>query len=372
MRLATNEHSTGCGRTSMRPAIRLLCVVALLSCRSVPSEGRADGSAQARPIDEAAVKAMTHALFDAYDRADEDAFARAIGPAFVSIEDTTVRERDVVLSDIRARRGRKEPVRTRAPGHEQVWIGPDSTVFIGESVEHIPPGARFTGDYDGTSTLVWVRDGRDGAVWKAAMWHWAKAGLDATRDEWNLTYLYSLLGKSPTATGHYNMEPNRFLVEMVKGRKPGRALDISMGQGRNALYLASQGWQVTGIDISDEALREAREAAAARKLVVEMINADEATWDYGIDRWDLLVMTYGGCGDNRIEDCRRSLKRGGLVVGEFFHKDANPRIGVATGELSASFKDGFKVLREDTVEDVSDWGNQKDPEKLVRFAAEKL
>jgi hypothetical protein len=58
------------------------------------------------------------------------------------------------------------------------------------------------------------------------------------------------------------------------------------------------------------------------------------------------------------------------VVGEFSHKDANPKIGVATGELSATLKDGFKVLREDTVEDVSDWGNQKDPEKLVRFAAE--
>jgi 2-polyprenyl-3-methyl-5-hydroxy-6-metoxy-1,4-benzoquinol methylase len=37
-----------------------------------------------------------------------------------------------------------------------------------------------------------------------------------------------------------------------------------MGQGRNALYLASLGWRVTGIDISDEGIRQAREAAAAR------------------------------------------------------------------------------------------------------------
>ena len=43
-----------------------------------------------------------------------------------------------------------------------------------------------------------------------------------------------------------NWKPNAFLVEMVKNRKPGRALDVGMGQGRNALWLAGQGWDTTG------------------------------------------------------------------------------------------------------------------------------
>jgi hypothetical protein len=66
------------------------------------------------------------------------------------------------------------------------------------------------------------------------------------------------------------------------------------------------------------------------------------------------------------------LKRGGLVVVEGFHKDAVPAIGIETGALSAMFKDGFTILRDEVVDDVSDWGNQQNvTQKLVRFAAER-
>ncbi len=47
----------------------------------------------------------------------------------------------------------------------------------------------------------------------------------------------------------------------VEGRNPGRALDIGMGQGRNAVYLATQGWDVTGFDPSSEGVRIARSNA---------------------------------------------------------------------------------------------------------------
>src|SRR3954454_16318440 len=48
--------------------------------------------------------------------------------------------------------------------------------------------------------------------------------------------------------------PNAFLARTVSGLKPGRALDIAMGQGRNSIFLAKQGWEVTGYDISDTGL----------------------------------------------------------------------------------------------------------------------
>jgi SAM-dependent methyltransferase len=156
---------------------------------------------------------------------------------------------------------------------------------------------------------------------------------------------------------------------MVKGRKPGRALDVGMGQGRNALYLASLGWRVTGIDISDEGLRQAREAAVARKLTIEAVNADANSWDFGVEKWDLVVLIYAGCDDNAV---KRSLKRGGLVVTERAHKDLNPRIGVETGAFSAVYRDGFTILRDEVVEDVSDWGWKDSLRgKVVRFAAQK-
>jgi len=62
---------------------------------------------------------------------------------------------------------------------------------------------------------------------------------------------------------------NKFLAETIRGRKPGRALDIGMGEGRNALFLATQGWEVTGFDISEVGVQLARAAAQKKGLKVE-------------------------------------------------------------------------------------------------------
>ena len=69
---------------------------------------------------------------------------------------------------------------------------------------------------------------------------------------------------------------NQFLAERIQGRKPGKALDIGLGEGRNALFLAAQGCEVTGFDISDVGVALAREAAQQRGLKLEAVveNAD--------------------------------------------------------------------------------------------------
>jgi protein-L-isoaspartate O-methyltransferase len=353
---------------TVRRCLAVLWFTTLLSCRGVPADQTrgvsADASA-APTVDEASVKAMSHALLDAYDRADEDGVAGALGPAFVLFDELRLEPRDSVLTRLHKRLVRRAPPRTRTYREEHTSITGNSAVFIAETVEHYPrdgalpceDGSCITGDFDGWSTLVWVRDGN---AWKVASWQWVKGGIEAERDEWDAVY------REGTA---FNPAPNNFLVEMVKGRKPGLALDVAMGQGRNALYLASRGWRVTGIDISDEGLRQARKAAAARKLAIEAINADADTWDYGVEKWDLIVLSYAGCDENVV---KRSLKPGGLVVAEVAHKDLNPRIGAETDAFSVAYKDGFKILRNEVVEDVSDWGwKERTRGKLVRFAAEK-
>src|SRR5258707_11019010 len=57
---------------------------------------------------------------------------------------------------------------------------------------------------------------------------------------------------------------NKFLAETVKGRAPGKALDIGMGQGRNSLFLAALGWDVTGFDISAVGVKQAQAEAQKR------------------------------------------------------------------------------------------------------------
>lgn len=185
------------------------------------------------------------------------------------------------------------------------------------------------------------------------------SGLEQDRELWNATYREK--GR--------NFKPSAFLMEMVKGRKPGRALDIGMGQGRNAMYLASQGWQVTGVDISDEGIRQAREAALARKLSLETVLADIGSWDHGDEQWDLVLLIYM---DDEVDKIRRSLKRGGILVSELFHVDSVPRIGTTPEEFAKRYADGFDVLRNEVVEEMTVWGKPAGgPDKVVHFAAQK-
>jgi 2-polyprenyl-3-methyl-5-hydroxy-6-metoxy-1,4-benzoquinol methylase len=58
-------------------------------------------------------------------------------------------------------------------------------------------------------------------------------------------------------------QPNALLLSAIQGRKAGRTLDFGMGQGRNAVCLAQQGWDVTGFDPAEEAVRIANKNAAS-------------------------------------------------------------------------------------------------------------
>jgi 2-polyprenyl-3-methyl-5-hydroxy-6-metoxy-1,4-benzoquinol methylase len=104
-------------------------------------------------------------------------------------------------------------------------------------------------------------------------------------DEYNSTYR----GES---SGVFLREPNGFLVEMTRARKAGTALDVGMGQGRNAIYLARQGWDVTGIDAADEGVKLARLEAARLGVKLNAVVTRFEDFDFGANRWDLIVMTY--------------------------------------------------------------------------------
>lgn len=91
------------------------------------------------------------------------------------------------------------------------------------------------------------------------------------RDAWNRRYAERELV--------WSAGPNRFLVEEASGLAPGRALDLACGEGRNALWLAEQGWQVTGVDYSDVAIEKGRRLARERGLTVQLVCADLLAWE---------------------------------------------------------------------------------------------
>jgi len=157
---------------------------------------------------------------------------------------------------------------------------------------------------------------------------------------------------------------SQFLARMVDGRKPGRALDVAMGQGRNSLFLASTGWDVIGYDISEDGMASANAAAARAGLKLKTILATHDQFEYGVAQWDLIVETFAFTNLSDPAYRKRlldSLKPGGMLVIEGF--GGGPR-----NVLFEGFRDLRIVCYEDR-EDVADWGMQT--ARLSRLGAVK-
>jgi SAM-dependent methyltransferase len=171
---------------------------------------------------------------------------------------------------------------------------------------------------------------------------------------------------------------NKFLADSVEGRTPGKALDIGMGQGRNSLFLAALGWEVTGFDLSEVAVRQALAEAGKRNLKLDARVADVDRFDYGRERWDLVVGMYMHEYLSRnAGKVTASLKPGGLLVIEGIHRDVNKssllgeRYGYANNELTRQFSSLRIRFYEDTL-GLADWERSGGkPVPLVRLLAVK-
>lgn len=111
--------------------------------------------------------------------------------------------------------------------------------------------------------------------------------------------------------------PDTLLTENRKLLTGGTALDIAMGSGRNALFLAECGYKVTGIDRAESAVQLARDTARKRGLSLDAVTADMLDVDLGIERFDLVANFYFLERD-LIPRIKQALKPGGLVFFETF------------------------------------------------------
>jgi SAM-dependent methyltransferase len=176
-----------------------------------------------------------------------------------------------------------------------------------------------------------------------------------------------------TPAAAFNRKPNAFLVDVTRGLTPGTALDVGMGQGRNAVYLAQQGWAVTGFDPADKAVSLAREEASRLGVKIDAVVQGHDEFDFGNARWDLLVLSYVGARGlvPRIYD---SLRPGGKVIVEAFHRDATKTSAIGgavvfeTNELLQLFQQ-FRVLRYEDTDAIGDFGLQQT--RVVRLLAQK-
>jgi SAM-dependent methyltransferase len=87
--------------------------------------------------------------------------------------------------------------------------------------------------------------------------------------------------------------PNRWVAEQTAALAPGRALDLGCGEGRNSIFLAQRGWDVTGVDFSGEAIAKARRLTLAQQapLAIDWRRADATEFDEPTS-YDLAMLVY--------------------------------------------------------------------------------
>jgi len=90
----------------------------------------------------------------------------------------------------------------------------------------------------------------------------------------------------------WTAEPNRFAVAELQDLQPGRALDVAAGEGRNAVWLASEGWQVTAVDFSAAGLDKGRRLAQARGVAVDWVHADVRDYQAEAGSFQLVLIAY--------------------------------------------------------------------------------
>mgnify|MGYP001811650073 FL=1 len=114
----------------------------------------------------------------------------------------------------------------------------------------------------------------------------------------------------------WSREPTWFLPPLVERMEPGRALDLACGEGRNAIWLAKQGWEVTGADFSSVAIEKA--SALSEGLDIKWVIGDATTFTSD-GEFDLVKLFYLHLPEKQLdaafERAIAAVKPGGTLFG---------------------------------------------------------
>jgi len=148
------------------------------------------------------------------------------------------------------------------------------------------------------------------------------------------------------------MQPAQFLIDNIELLPRGRTLDVAMGSGQNAVYLARMGFEVEGVDISPEAVNNALELACQAGITIKAEVADlEGNYRLEKNAYDVIIC-FHYLQRSLIPQIKDGLKKGGMVIYETFivdqakllGKPKNPDFLLKHNELLVMFRD-FRCLR---------------------------
>jgi tellurite methyltransferase len=161
------------------------------------------------------------------------------------------------------------------------------------------------------------------------------------KDRWNEKY--------DTEVYLFGEKPISFLTDNIHILPKGKALDVAMGEGRNGVYLATHGFDVTGLDISEKGLEKAHALAAKNNVTIHTKVVDLENIQFEPNSYDLILCTYY-MDRGLYKKFRDALKPGGMLLIETYNIDYlkyrrfNAKWALNTNELLELFK-GMRILR---------------------------
>ena len=161
------------------------------------------------------------------------------------------------------------------------------------------------------------------------------------KDRWNSKY--------ETEVYLFGEKPIPFLADNVHLLPKGKVLDIAMGEGRNGVYLATQGFEVLGLDISEKGLEKAHNLAKKNKVTIETKVVDLESFTLEPNSYDVILCTYYMQKD-LFKQFQSALKPGGMIVVETYNVDYlkyaqfSRKWALDTNEMLDIFK-GLRVIR---------------------------
>jgi SAM-dependent methyltransferase len=140
----------------------------------------------------------------------------------------------------------------------------------------------------------------------------------------------------------WSAEPNVFVADRLGSQRPGTGLDLASGEGRNAIWLAEQGWDMTAVDFSAAAIERGRAASDEVSWVV----ADIRTWEPD-DVYHLVVIAYLQLSVEEFEPLIRRVVTWLTPGGELFmvgHDRSNIEHGVGGPQVPAVLWDVEEIV----------------------------
>ena len=187
----------------------------------------------------------------------------------------------------------------------------------------------------------------------------------------------------------YGEEPNHYLKEQLTKIKPGKILFPAEGEGRNAVYAAKQGWEVSAFDISTEGQKKALELAHKNGVTIDYRVGELEALNYSQESFDVIALIYAHFPATLKSGIHQMLhgylRKGGTIIFESFSKshldclEKDEKVGgpkdigslFSIEEIRQDFEDYEVVELTETVIQLNEGSYHNGQGSVIRFIGRK-